>query len=174
MPSRKRRIVERTCAACAVFIEYAPPASTFLHALHFQIPTAVRFTESFPQKRHVKRECCETSIFFTCLRSDEPYRTPYLPVIPTFFVLFCVCAARGRAGQRGAARGQAAQGAPTARWRERRARAEEAPFFCSATRRGCGGRMETKKDLKGALGWIFRGEAHHRCCLVAKTRATRC
>ena len=98
VPSRKRRIVERTCAACAVFIEYAPPASTFLHALHFQIPTAVRFTESFPQKRHVKRECWETSIFFTCLRSDEPYRTPYLPVIPTFLVLFCVWSrGRGRA-----------------------------------------------------------------------------
>ena len=104
VPSRKRRIVERTCAACAVFIEYAPPASTFLHALHFQIPTAVRFTESFPQKRHVKRECWETSIFFTCLRSDEPYRTPYLPVIPTFLVLFCVCAARGRGSASGSAR----------------------------------------------------------------------
>lgn len=27
-----------------------------------------------------------TSIFLICLRSEEPYRVPYLPTIPTFFV----------------------------------------------------------------------------------------
>ena len=144
MPSRKRRIVERTCAACAVFIEYAPPASTFLHALHFQIPTAVRFTESFPQKRHVKRECWETSIFFTCLRSDEPYRTPYLPVIPTFFVLFCVCAARGQVGQRVAGRV-----VPRAAHAQSRVRSN-----CAGPRGGCRGRMEKNRGADRAPVWI--------------------
>ena len=144
MPSRKRRIVERTCAACAVFIEYAPPASTFLHALHFQIPTAVRFTESFPQKRQVKRECWETSIFFTCLRSDEPYRTPYLPVIPTFFVLFCVCAARGQVGQRVAGRV-----VPRAAY----ARARVRPS-CAGPLGGCRGRVKKDGVFKGVLVWI--------------------
>jgi len=59
--SRRRRIVLgldrgtylRTVAAAVVFIDQAPPATTFLHALQFQIPTAWRFTVSLPQKEHV-------------------------------------------------------------------------------------------------------------------------
>ena len=43
----------RTVAAAVVFIDQAPPATTFLHALQFQIPTAWRFTVSLPQKEHV-------------------------------------------------------------------------------------------------------------------------
>ena len=86
VPSRRRRMVDRTCAACAVFSVYAPPAMTFLQPPQFQMPVAVRFTESFPQKTHVYFECWLISIFFTCFRSEAPYRTPYLPVIPAFFV----------------------------------------------------------------------------------------
>lgn len=45
---------------------------TLLQALHFQMPTAVRLTESLPQKVQVYRECCEISIFLTDRRSEEP------------------------------------------------------------------------------------------------------
>ena len=41
---------------------------------------------SLPQKVHVYFECCETSIFLMTLRMEAPYRVPYLPVMPTFFV----------------------------------------------------------------------------------------
>jgi hypothetical protein len=37
----------RTVAAAVVDTVHAPPAMTFLHALQFQIPTAVLFTESW-------------------------------------------------------------------------------------------------------------------------------
>jgi hypothetical protein len=67
---------------------YAPPATTFRQVLHSQIPTHVRFTESFPQKAQWKVECWETSIFRDNLRRVAPYRVPYFPVIPTFFVRF--------------------------------------------------------------------------------------
>ena len=102
MPSRRRRIVERTVAACAVFIVYAPPASTLPHELQFQMPTFVRFTVSLPQNMQVNLECCEISIFFTCFLSEEPYRTPYLPVIPAFLVRLdtMVTAGEGGAAQR--------------------------------------------------------------------------
>ena len=53
---------------------------------HFQTPTTERFTLSFPQKTQVNLECWLISIFFTCLRREAPYRTPYLPVIPAFLV----------------------------------------------------------------------------------------
>ena len=43
----------RTVAAAVVFIDQAPPATTFLHALQSQIPTALRFTVSLPQNEHV-------------------------------------------------------------------------------------------------------------------------
>ena len=36
----------RTVAAAVVETVHAPPAMTFLHELHFQMPTAWRFTES--------------------------------------------------------------------------------------------------------------------------------
>ena len=59
---------------------------------------------SFPQKAHVYFECCEISIFLITLRIDAPYRVPYLPVIPTFFVrLPIVCerpVQKGRAADR--------------------------------------------------------------------------
>lgn len=87
----------------------APPATVFRHARHFQIPTASRFTVScasqgparqsdalwlkmwrfertLPQKVQVYLACCVISIFLICLRNDAPYRVPYLPVTPTFFV----------------------------------------------------------------------------------------
>ena len=43
----------RTVAAAVVETVQAPPAVVFLQALQCQIPTAVRLTESFPQKVHV-------------------------------------------------------------------------------------------------------------------------
>lgn len=43
-----RRLTDlRTVAAAVVDTVQAPPAMTFLHARHFQMPTAVRFTESY-------------------------------------------------------------------------------------------------------------------------------
>lgn len=51
--SRRRRIVLRTVAAAVVFIDHAPPATTFLQALQPQIPTALRLTVSLPQNEHV-------------------------------------------------------------------------------------------------------------------------
>lgn len=43
---------------------------------------------TFPQNVHVYLECWVISIFLTIFRNEAPYRVPYLPVIPTFFVLF--------------------------------------------------------------------------------------
>merc|ERR1719198_1482389 len=63
-----------------------PPAMTLLHLLHFQIPPATRFTDCLPQKVQAYLECCKISIRFTTLRSEAPYRVPYFPVMPTFFV----------------------------------------------------------------------------------------
>ena len=74
---------------------YAPPATVFLHAPHDQMPTTVRLTVSLPQKTHVYLECWLTSIFFTCLRREAPYRTPYFPVMPAFLVR---CETRDRKG----------------------------------------------------------------------------
>jgi len=51
--SRNRRTVLRTVAAAVVETVHAPPAITFLHEWQFQMPTAVRFTESLPQKVQV-------------------------------------------------------------------------------------------------------------------------
>ena len=102
MPSRRRRIVERTVAACAVFMVYAPPASTLPHELQFQMPTFVRFTVSLPQNMQVNLECCEISIFFTCFLSEEPYRTPYLPVIPAFLVRLDTMVTAGEGAQHSA------------------------------------------------------------------------
>ncbi len=65
-------MVERTVAAAVVPTVQAPPAKTLLHPLHFQIPTAVRLTASFPQKVQVYLACCVISIFLTCLRSEAP------------------------------------------------------------------------------------------------------
>jgi len=70
--SRNRRIVLRTVAAAVVDTVHAPPAMTFLHELQFQIPTAERFTVSFPQKVQVYRACWVISIFLTCLRREAP------------------------------------------------------------------------------------------------------
>ena len=75
-----------TCAAWAVLSTYAPPATIFRQAPQDQMPTTDRFTESLPQKTHVYFECWLISIFFTCLRREAPYRTPYLPVMPAFLV----------------------------------------------------------------------------------------
>lgn len=43
-------------------------------------------THTLPQKTQVYLECCDTSIFLMILRSEAPYRVPYFPQIPTFFV----------------------------------------------------------------------------------------
>lgn len=51
--SLSRRTVLRTVAAAVVVTVQAPPAMTFLHELQFQMPTAVRLTESFPQNVQV-------------------------------------------------------------------------------------------------------------------------
>jgi len=47
--SRSRRMVLLTVVAEGVLNVQAPPATTFLHPRHFQIPAASRFTESLPQ-----------------------------------------------------------------------------------------------------------------------------
>lgn len=58
----------RTVAAAVVLTVHAPPAMTFLHERHFQMPTAVRFTESWtdvstlhskrePHRAHLSAEC---------------------------------------------------------------------------------------------------------------------
>jgi len=47
--SRRRRIVDRTVAAVAVDIVYAPPANTFLQPLQFHTPTTDRLTAFLPQ-----------------------------------------------------------------------------------------------------------------------------
>lgn len=53
---REGRAHLRTVAAAVVETVQAPPAVVFLHALQCQIPTAVRLTESLPQKVHLQRE----------------------------------------------------------------------------------------------------------------------
>ena len=50
------------------------------------MPVAWRLTLSFPQKTQLYFECWLTSIFLMFFRMDAPYRMPYLPQIPTFFV----------------------------------------------------------------------------------------
>jgi hypothetical protein len=80
--------VDLTVAAAVVPTVHAPPAIVFLHPLQCQIPTAVLFTESFPQNEHVYLACCVISIFLICLRRDAPYLVPYLPTTPAFLVLF--------------------------------------------------------------------------------------
>ena len=85
-------MVERTVTEAPVFRVNAPPAWHFLHALHFQMPTAERLTAYLPQKEQKYLECWLTSIFLICLRSDAPYRVPYLPTMPTFFVRFDILA----------------------------------------------------------------------------------
>lgn len=52
---------------------YAPPATVFLHDLHFQIPTEWRLTVFLPQNVQMYRACCVISIFFTCFRREAPY-----------------------------------------------------------------------------------------------------
>lgn len=51
---RARNAHLRTVAAAVVETVQAPPAVVFLHALQCQIPTAVRLTESLPQKVHLE------------------------------------------------------------------------------------------------------------------------
>lgn len=95
-----RRITEFAAADAVVQTIHAPPATDFLHPLHFQIPTATRLTEccgreetgervrmshdqgnaliciedssTFPHIPHVYFACCEISNFFMFLRSDAP------------------------------------------------------------------------------------------------------
>ena len=83
---RMRPIVVFAVTAGGVFSMYAPPAMTFRHEPHFQMPVAWRLTLSFPQKTQLYFECWLTSIFLMFFRMDAPYRMPYLPQIPTFFV----------------------------------------------------------------------------------------
>ena len=70
--SRRRRMEERTVVPATVAGAQAPPAMTFLHFLHFQMPTASRFTVSLPQKLQVYLACWEISIFLTSLRRVAP------------------------------------------------------------------------------------------------------
>src|SRR5436190_3343041 len=51
----------------------APPATVFLQDRHSQMPTALRFTEFFPQNVQMYRACWVISIFFTCFRNEAPY-----------------------------------------------------------------------------------------------------
>lgn len=79
-------------AAAGVDTVYAPPATVLLHDLQFQIPTECLLTVVFPQKVQTYLACWVISIFLTCFRSDAPYLVPYLPVTPTFLVLFVILA----------------------------------------------------------------------------------
>merc|ERR1719348_1015818 len=88
--SLRRRMALRTVTAAEVLGAQAPPATVFLHDLHFQIPTAERFIASLPQNLHVYLACWLTSIFLAIFLRDAPYRVPYLPTIPTFFVRFAI------------------------------------------------------------------------------------
>ena len=81
-----RPIVVFAVTAGGVFSMYAPPAMTFRHEPHFQMPVAWRLTLSFPQKTQLYFECWLTSIFLMFFLIEAPYRMPYLPQIPTFFV----------------------------------------------------------------------------------------
>ena len=83
---RRRPMVDRTVTADAVLRLYAPPAMTLRQDLHDQMPVAVRFTLSFPQKLQRYVECCDTSTLRRSFLRVAPYRVPYFPVIPTFFV----------------------------------------------------------------------------------------
>jgi len=47
-----------TVAAEGVLKVQAPPATTFLHPRHFQIPVASRLTESFPQNYFQRQQSC--------------------------------------------------------------------------------------------------------------------
>jgi hypothetical protein len=60
--------VTRTCAAAAVDNTQAPPAMVLLQCLHFQIPTACRFTVFLPQNVHSYLLCWAISILWTTLR----------------------------------------------------------------------------------------------------------
>merc|ERR1711924_315421 len=51
--SRRRRMVDFAATAAVVLGCQAPPAMILLQLPHFQIPTLVRFKESFPQKAQV-------------------------------------------------------------------------------------------------------------------------
>ena len=86
--SFRRRTADRTEAAAVVEYTQAPPATVFLQALQFQMPTQFLFIDCFPQKVQVYLECWVTSIFFTILRREAPYRVPYFPTTPTFLVRF--------------------------------------------------------------------------------------
>jgi len=79
-------------AAAGVDTVYAPPATVFLHDLQSQIPTECLLTVVFPQKVQTYLACWVISIFLTCLRREAPYLVPYLPVTPTFLVLFVILA----------------------------------------------------------------------------------
>jgi hypothetical protein len=80
-------MVDLMVAAAAVETVYAPPATDFLQDLQDQIPVASLLTDFLPQKEQSYLACCWISSFLHCLLNEEPYLTPYLPVIPTFFVL---------------------------------------------------------------------------------------
>merc|ERR1712113_636486 len=86
----RRCMVDRTWVPEDVCNIHAPPAMVFPQPLQCQIPTASRFTLFFPQNPHTYLECCVISIFLICFLSEAPYLTPYLPTIPTFFVLFAI------------------------------------------------------------------------------------
>jgi len=81
-----RPIVVFAVTAGGVLSMYAPPAITFRQEPHFQMPVAWRLTLSFPQKTQLYFECCDTSIFLMFFLMEAPYRMPYLPQMPTFFV----------------------------------------------------------------------------------------
>jgi len=90
--SLRRRIALLTVTAAVVDGAHAPPATTFLQGLQFQIPTQDRFIVSFPQKLQVYFACWLTSIFLTIFRKEAPYLVPYLPTIPTFRVRLAILA----------------------------------------------------------------------------------
>ena len=50
------------------------------------MPVAWRLTLSLPQKTQLYFACCDTSIFLMFFLMEAPYRMPYLPQMPCFFV----------------------------------------------------------------------------------------
>lgn len=71
----------------------------FLQALQCQMPTALRFMAYFPQKLQKYLLCWLTSIFLICFRRDAPYRVPYFPTMPTFFVRFDISASEAHSNK---------------------------------------------------------------------------
>merc|ERR1712021_300612 len=87
--SLRRRLMLAVIAAVVLRV-HAPPAIFLPVCLHFQMPTASRLTHSLPEKGERYLAFLVTSNFLTIFLRVAPNLAPYLPTIPTFFVLFAI------------------------------------------------------------------------------------